>query len=225
VAVTGLFERALGEEWDELHPELRARYSLTSDEDASLLGSGRIDLSRSLLAYPVLWLGTAEDFLFPEDGFDVPFTIRTDAFVDGEGYEALTFRRHFDTEPRREFVDTFRWNPERECVTNLFGTEGRVVADLYPTVEDGALRLEVGDQWLRLWDYVPLPEPLWVDAVARDWYDEGAGRHRIGATISNPLAGHVFGYQGVFDLEREPASDERPSHPSMRSVDLPREDR
>ena len=222
--MTGLFERALGDEWNSLHPALRERYSLTSTDDRSLLGSGRIDLSRNVLAYPILWAGTAEDFLFPEAGFDIPFTIRTDAFEDTEGYEALTFRREFDTEPRRTFVDTFRWNPERECVTNLFGREGRVVADLYPTVEDGALRLEVGDQWVRAWDYHPLPEPLWVDAVTRDWYDEGAERHRIGATITNPLVGHVFGYTGVFDLEREPASDERVTHPALRSVDLPAED-
>lgn len=223
--MSGLFERALGDAWTDLHPKLRERYSLTSDDDTSLLGSGRIDLSRNLLAYPILWLGTAEDFLFPEEGFDVPFTIRADAWVDDAGHEALTFRREFDTEPRRTFVDTFRWNPERECVCNLFGREGRVVADLYPTVEDGALRLEVGDQWLRTWEYLSLPEPLWVDAVARDWYDEGAGRYRIGATITNPLVGHVFGYAGVFDLEREAPSDRRVSHPSLRSVDLPAEDR
>ena len=151
-------------------------------------------------------------------------SIRADAFVDGNGYEALTFRRSFDTEPRRRFVDTFRWNPDRKCVTNLFGNEGRVVADLYPTVEDGALRLEVGDQWLRTWEYHALPEPLWVDAVARDWYDEGAGRYRIGATITNPLVGHVFGYTGVFDVEREAPSDERASHPTVRRIDLPDED-
>jgi len=89
--VTGLFERALGDEWDELHPQIRDWYGLVAAKDREAVGTGEMHrLSRHPLALPVLWLGTVEDFLFPEgEGTDVPFSITSEAFADGNGYSAF----------------------------------------------------------------------------------------------------------------------------------------
>lgn len=145
--MTSPFERALDDEWGDLHPRLRERYDLEADDDRTAVGRGRMShLTHNALALPVLWLGTTRNFLFPEDGWDVPFEIRTDAFTDARGHGALTLRRRFGTDPTRRFDDTMRWNPERGCITDLFGTDGRVAADVHLSVADGGLVIELGDQ-------------------------------------------------------------------------------
>ena len=221
--VTGLFERALGDAWAALHPEIRDRYGVVAGDDRAVVGRGRMhELRRSALAVPLLWLGTRDDFLFPEAGTDVPFEMETGAFVDDRGFEALSLRRRFGTDPPREFVDTLRWNPERGCITDCFGRHGVVVADVHLSVEDDALALEIGDQWLRAGDrYLRLPAVMAAGGTLRDRYDDDAGEFRVAAEIANPLVGPVFGYRGSFDTEfREVPADRRPES-SLGGIPLP----
>ncbi|WP_435151544.1 DUF4166 domain-containing protein [Haladaptatus sp. DFWS20] len=227
MAVTSLFERALGDDWERLHPEIPERYGLVSDDNRMAIGRGRMTrLSRGAIALPALWLGTTQNFLFPEGGTDVPFEIRSNAFTDPQGYEALWLRRQFETNSVRRFDDTMRWNPERTCITDFYGTDGRIVADIHLSVEDGGLVIRLGDQWIRVGErYVSLPEPLTADATLQDWYDEYAGRFRVTAAVTNPLAGHIFGYQGVFDNELRNADGNRATDTTIRRVRLPGESR
>ncbi|OAQ53181.1 hypothetical protein HTG_06815 [Natrinema mahii] len=225
--MTGLFERAVGEGWDTLHPRVRERYGLEAGEDRQAVGVGRMDdLQRNPLATPIRWLATLDDFLFPEGGTDVPFSIVTEAFVDDAGNEALCLHRRFGTDPPREFVDTLRWNPARGCLTDLFGRRGHVAADLHVRADDGALALSIGTQWLRAGGrYVALPGPLSVDGRLRDWYDDDSDRFRVAADITNPIVGTVFGYTGRFEsdfraVDRDAAARTRSD---LGGVDLPGE--
>lgn len=221
--MTSLFERALGEAWEALHPRLRQRYGLVSDQDCHAVGTGTMhELTRHVLAVPVLWLGTNDDFLFPESGTDVPFTITTDAFVDDAGHEALFLRRHFEIDPPRDFVDTLRWNPERGCIADCFGRHGHVVADLHLHEADGTLALTLGTQWLRVGGrYLRLPGPLSVDATLRDRYDDDAEAFRVTATIRNPLIGQVFGYRGQFHNDFRPADPPASTSSKLDRIELP----
>lgn len=221
--MTGLFRRALGESWDDLHPKVRERYGVVADEDREVVGSGEMSrLRRSTLALPALWLGTFDDFVFPESGTDVPFTITTEAFVDDEGFEALFLRRRFELGRTREFVDTLRWNPARNCVTDMFGRRGLMVSDLHFGVEGDRLALSIGRQWLRVGGrYLPVPGPLAAGGTLYDWYDEETGRYNVAADIENPLIGTVFGYEGEFDNEFRAVDPERPTTSALGSVPLP----
>ncbi|MDS0476089.1 DUF4166 domain-containing protein [Natrinema sp. 1APR25-10V2] len=223
--MTGLFERAVGDDWDTLHPRVRERYGLESGEDREAVGVGRMDdLERSTLALPVLWLGTIDDFLFPEGGTDVPFRITTEAFVDDAGNEALFLHRTFETDPPREFVDTLRWNPARGCITDLFGRRGLVAADLRVRADDGALALSIGTQWLRAGDtYVALPDRLSIDGRLRDWYDAESARFRVAAEITNSLIGTVFGYTGTFESDFRAVDRDATTSATHGGVDLPGE--
>lgn len=223
--MTGLFEREVGDEWRSLHPRVRNRYGLESGEGREALGVGRMhDLDRHPLAVPALWLGTLDDFLFPERGTDVPFTIVTEPFVDDEGNEALVLRRRFETAPPRTFVDTLRWNPARGCLTDLFGRHGRVAADLHIEAEDGELVLSIGTQWFRVGGrYLALPSPLAVDGRLRDWFDDEDGRFRVSAAITNPVLGTVFEYEGAFRNEFRALAASAPPPSTLGGVALPGE--
>ncbi|ESP89421.1 DUF4166 domain-containing protein [Candidatus Halobonum tyrrellensis] len=223
--VTGLFERALGDDWDDLHPAIRERYGLTAGDGRTAVGRGVMDrVDRNPLALPALWLGTLDDFLFPEAGTHVPFTVAAEAFVDDAGREALFLRRRFDTDPPREFVDTLRWNPERGCLADYFGHHGAVVADVHLGVEGDALALRVGDQWLRAGDrFLPLPGLLSARGTLRDRYDDDADEFRVEAEITTPIlapVGPVFGYRGRFENEFRATGDDRVGS-SLGGVPLP----
>ncbi|PSQ19216.1 DUF4166 domain-containing protein [Halobacteriales archaeon QS_8_69_26] len=221
--MSGLFERALGDAWDDLHPRIRDRYGVVAGDDREVVGEGEMSrLRRSTLALPALWLGTFDDFVFPESGTDVPFTITTEAFVDDEGYEALFLRRRFELARTREFVDTLRWNPHRDCVTDMFGRSGWMVSDVHLESEGDRLALSIGRQWLRVGGrYVPVPGPLAAGGTLYDWYDDEAGRFTVAAEIENPLIGTVFGYEGTFESESREVSPDRETTSRLGGVRLP----
>ncbi|MEY7849161.1 DUF4166 domain-containing protein [Natrarchaeobius sp. A-rgal3] len=223
--MTGLFERAVGEDWSTLHPQVRDRYGLEVAGGREAVGVGRMDeLTRSPLALPVLWLATIDDFLFPEGGTDVRFSVVTEPFVDGNGNEALRLERRFDTSPPRTFVDTLRWNPARDCIVDLFGTRGHVAADLYADAEDGALALSIGTQYLRVGGRsLALPGPLSARGRLTDWYDDETECFRVEADIENPLVGSIFGYEGSFQNDFRSVDDGSASRPPLADVELPGE--
>lgn len=223
--MTSLFERALGDDRSDLHPKLRERYDLVDDDDRIAVGRGTMTrLSTGAVAWPVLWLATRQDFVFPEGGRDVPFTIETHAAVDADGNEALHLRRHFETDPPRDFVDVLRWNPRDDCLTNLFGRDGYVAANLDLAVEDGGIAIEIGTQWVRVGGrWVRLPGPLGAGGSLRDWYDDYADRYRVAASITNALAGHLVGYHGGFENTIEDAPADFPGNRRLLEMELPSE--
>lgn len=218
-----LFERALGDDWAALHPRLRDRYGLVTDDDHVAVGRGAMrELRRSALAIPLLTLTAVDDFLFPEAGRDVAFSITSEPFVDERGNEALALRREFETAPPRTLVDTLRWNPARGCITDLFGRRGLVAADVHVTVDDRDLILSVGAQWLRAGGrYLHLPGPLAARGSIRDAFDEADGRFRATASITSPILGEVFGYAGHFEHEFRDAGSTPTSERPGRVAALP----
>ena len=222
--MTSLFEREVGSGWETLHPRLRERYGLDASEGREAVGVGRLaTLGHSPRAVPALWLGPIDDTLFPEGGTDVPFTIITTAFLDGNGNEALVLDRRFDTTPPRRFVDTLRWNSDRGCLTDLYGHRGVIAADLHVRADGGTLVLSIGSQWLRLRDrYVELPSLLAVDGQLRDWYDDDRDRFRVAADVTNPLVGQVIGYEGTFENEFR-AAERVGGMPALGAIELPSE--
>ena len=224
--MTGLFERAVGEGWENLHPRVRDRYGLVAADGHEAVGIGRMrSLESHPLAGPALRLGTVDDFLFPEGGTDVPFEIVTESFVDDAGFEALHLRRRFRTDPPRTFVDTLRWDPDRGRVVDLFGRRGLVAAELCIREVDGHLALSIGPQWLRVGGRYPrIPDLVSAGGRLRDYYDEAAARFRVAAEITSPLLGTVFRYDGVFESAFRPArGSERATESALSGVPLPGE--
>lgn len=195
-----LFARALGDDWPAVHAAIRDRYGLTSDDDRVAVGSGRMDrVAAGLLTRPALWLLARRDAAVPESGTDVPFEIRSYAFRDGRGREALALRRSFEFDRTRRFVDVLRWDPDRGRIVDFLGTDGRLAVALDPTTVDGALRFDLAEQWLWVAGaYRRVPAACRVEGEIVDRYDDAAGRFSVEASVGSPL-GAAFGFRGTFE--------------------------
>ena len=209
--MTGVYERALGEAADDLHPKVRERYAI-GPGDGAVVGRGEMDIDNGTLALPALYAMPARDLLFPETGTDVPFTVTTVAYRLDD-YDAMTTRREFDFgDARRRFDSVTVWDHEHDRLLDFLGRGGHVASELRPRVEDGVLVVVGGRQWLRAGSrYVPLPGPLAADVEVRDRYDDADECYHVLGTVRSALAGRILRYQGTFTQTVEamdPAPDE-----------------
>ncbi|MCT9096257.1 DUF4166 domain-containing protein [Haloarchaeobius sp. HME9146] len=215
--MTGVYEYALGDEADDLHPMVRDRYGIGPDEGTACVGRGRMHISRGTHTLPVLYAMTTQNLLFPEAGSDVPFTVTTVGWEHDAGYEVLTTAREFEFDrTRRRFDSLTVWDHENERLLDFLGTDGLIASELHPRVENGALVVEGGKQWLNVGSrFVSLPGPMAASVEVRDRYDETDEQFHVTATVENTLAGHILSYRGAFTQALEPMetvpADLRPS--------------
>jgi hypothetical protein len=196
--MTGVYERALGDAADDLHPRVRERYAI-GPGDGAVVGRGEMDIENGTLALPALYAMPARDLLFPETGTDVPFTVTTVAY-ELDGHEAMTTRRTFEFgDTQRRFDSVTVWDHDHDRLLDFLGRGGLIASELRPRVEDGALVVGGGRQWLRAGGrYVPLPGPLAADVEVRDRYSEDDERYHVLGTVRSALTGRILRYRGTF---------------------------
>jgi len=219
--MTGVYERALGEAAEDLHPKVRDRYSL-GPEDGATVGRGRMDISRGVHVLPTLYAMTTRDMLFPEAGTDIRFAVTTVGY-ELSGHEAMTTRRTFNFDgTRRRFDSVTVWDAENDRLLDYLGRGGPIATELNPRVEDGALVVEAGRQWLhRKGRYVSLPDAMAAGVEVRDRYDEPGECYHVLATVENPLAGHILSYRGTFTQEESIDRDIETLQPLTQLPALP----
>jgi hypothetical protein len=203
--VTGVYARALGDAVSELHPKVQERYGTESGPGVVTVGRGEMDVSNGLLARPALYAMTTQNLLFPETGTDVPFTVTSVEYLTDAGHQVLGMRREFEFDGAvRRFDSRTLWDADGERLLDFLGSGGRLVSELLPRVEDGALVVEGGRQWLRaVGRYLPLPGPLGTNVTVRDYYDEEAERLHVHASLRSTLVGEIVTYDGQFTQERD----------------------
>lgn len=202
--MTSIFARALGSDFDNLHPRMQERFGVGVGDRRACIGRGtmeRIWRGRAVVA-PFLRLGAQRNLLFPETGVNVPFTIENYPYVDGFGRETVTFVRTFEVRPglRRRFDATMVFDPERQVVVDYLGTHQHVAADLDISVDErgglcidcDVMRLHEGPISVRM--------PSWIcgRARVREYWDQQAACFRISVEVKHPVVGPVFGYHGSF---------------------------
>ncbi|MEV6826142.1 DUF4166 domain-containing protein [Amycolatopsis sp. NPDC051102] len=198
--MTGVFERALGADFANLHPKVRERLALSGGR--GMIGHGVMDrIWRGRhFTLPFLWLGSARHILFPDCGRNVPFTIENYPYVDGHGRETLSFVRTFEFPRRRRRFDAqMVYSPGRGLVDYL-GTHQHLAVDLAVTARpDGGFRIRSGEFRLQEGPLrTRLPRVLTGTATVDEWFDPVAGLFRIEVAVVNPRFGPVFGYEGSF---------------------------
>jgi hypothetical protein len=214
--VTSIYERALGADFERLHPRIRQRFGFGSGDRIACIGRGVMDRiwHGRFYTVPFLALGTWRRIMFPERGTNVPFSIRNYAYRDSFGRETVTWIRSFDTRKPRRFDATMIYSEQRARVVDYLGTHQHLAVDIAFTVDkDGGLRLRSGEQ--RFYEgRLAFRFPMFLSGIAevREWYDDREACYRIAVHVSNPVWGPLFGYEGRFDVEWVPcAADEVPA--------------
>ncbi|MER5784405.1 DUF4166 domain-containing protein [Streptomyces mobaraensis] len=205
--MTSIFQRALGADFDRLHPQIRRRFSVGLDSGTACVGRGTMDRVRHGRGFvrPFLALGGTRNILVPRAGRDVPFTIENVPYRDSYGRETVTFVRTFAFPggDRRRFDATMIWSPERGCVVDYLGTHQHLATDLHFSADaDGSLVIRSGEHRFREGPVdVRVPDLIAGDAVVRESYDDAAGCFRIRVAVTNRRFGPLFGYSGSFTAD------------------------
>ncbi|WP_163506464.1 DUF4166 domain-containing protein [Fodinicola acaciae] len=218
--MTSIFQRALGADFDRLHPQLRRRFGFSSGH--ACVGTGVMDEVWRGKAFtrPFLALGARRHILVPKIGADVPFVIENYAYRDSYGRETVTFVRTFDFDRPHRWDATMVYSEERGTVVDYLGTHQHLAVDLAMSVDDGDLVIRTGAQ---RWTEGPVTfgVPLLVSGVAtvRESYDDALGKFRISVRVDNHRFGPLFGYHGAFVAsyaERAAPARIRPRRETLR---------
>lgn len=204
--MTSIFRRALGAEFDRLHPQLQRRFGFSSVDRVAAAGSGVMERVWRGAAFtlPFLYLGTRRHILFPEQGRDVAFVIENYAYPDSYGRETVTFVRTFELPGgrRRRFDATMVYDPVRGRVVDYLGTHQHLAVDLELSVDRrGGLCIRSGEQRFRE-GRVDFRFPLALSGRAElhEWYDDERQQFGIRVRVSNRRFGPLFGYHGTFTV-------------------------
>jgi hypothetical protein len=203
--VTSIYQRALGAEFERLHPQIRRRFGFASRDGVAAIGTGVMDeiWRGGPYTLPFLYVGTWRRIMFPERAKRVPFRIENYAYVDGFGRETVTWLRTFHTRRVRRFDAYMVYSEQRGCVVDYLGTHQHLAVDLQLRADGGGgLRLRSGAQ--RFYEGpLGFRFPLLFSGVAdvHEWYDDARGQFGIEVRVTNARWGPLFGYRGWFDVE------------------------
>ena len=214
-----VYERALGERFAGLDPQLRAYFGRIAQGCAGA-GQGVFHEAglRAGWLRPVFVVLGRWHIAFAERGTDVPFTVRNVPTPDG----ALTARRAFQfAGATREMRDTMRVVGDR--IVDSIGPRGRFEVEFELDAVEGGLTMEsrrIAVRLGRLRLSVPpivkirLWERVWsegsrrfVSSLRSSLNDRGAAAHtqHVDVRITVPLLGEVYGYRGTFAYAVVPA--------------------
>jgi hypothetical protein len=210
-STTSIFARAMGGDFERLHPMLRRRFGVGLAAGYACIGRGTMSCVRRgpWWTVPFLQLGRFRNILVPEVGEQVPFSIQNFPYRDPLGRETVTFVRHFRM-PRavRRFDATMVLGEDGRIIDYL-GSHQHLAVDLDVRAEaDGSLVLRSGAQ--RFYEGpVGFRFPLLFSGSAevRESYDDDAGVFRISLDVRNRFFGFLFGYEGEFRCEFPEAAD------------------
>lgn len=203
--MTSIYQRALGADFNRLHPQIQRRFGFCSHDGIASIGRGVMDeiWRGRFYTLPFLYVGTWRRIMFPEQGRNVPFTIENYAYRDSFNRETVTWVRTFETSRRRRFDATMIYSEQRRRIVDYLGSHQHLAVDIDLSVaENGGLCLRSGAQ--RFYErLVGFSFPMLASGVADvcEWFDDASGKFRIDVNVHNATWGPLFGYRGWFDVE------------------------
>jgi hypothetical protein len=204
--VTSIFQRALGADYERLHPRLQQRFAMSAASGTAQLGHGVMtSMTRSPLAViPVLAFGARRRLELPGTGRHVPFDLANYAYLDSFGRDTFAYSRRFQLPGQvRRFDDTMIYSEQRRSIVNYLGSHQDVAAELRLEVTpQGWMRMIGGAQRLYLGAFgIPLPGPMAARAEVLETVD--GDRFTISVDIGSAV-GRLVSYRGWFVMREEP---------------------
>lgn len=194
----------MGNDFNRLHPMLQQRYNLPVDAVFKASGIMNNIQGGPRWLYPFFRAGIRWKLLFPEQGKDIPFTIKNRAFVGDTGNSQVHWERIFYFgDKKRYFNALMSLDPERLIIQDYLGEPHLFYSDLALHVtNDGSLTIESLGQRLVLGKIeIPLPRLFQGLATVTERYDDKRALYHIHVTVRNPLIGIVFSYEGTFSAD------------------------
>ena len=221
-----IYQRALGDEFKRLHPQIRRKFEITSADGVMSFGRGVMESIWKGRFYttPFLHLGAKRRVLFAETGSNIPFELENYSYVDGLGRETVTWNRTFGLATPRRFDETMIFSERRRCIVVYAGTHQHVAVELHLRASaDGSLSMQTGAQRLFEWP-IGIRFPLLLSGVARVHlrFDDDAQHLCVNVDIRNRIFGTIFGYRGWVTSEFRPClanqipADARPRREERR---------
>ena len=204
-SMSSIYQRALGSNFNRLHPQIQRRFSLSSSQGEAAIGTGVMEEIWHGPAYtlPFLYIGAWRRIMFPETGRNIPFQIENYAYIDRFGRETVTWIRTFKGFRQRRFDAYMIYSEQRNCIVDYLGTHQHLAVDIDLKVADnGGLSLRSGAQ--RFYEGpVAFSFPILFSGIADvcEWYDDISRCFRISVDVRNQAWGKLFGYRGSFQVE------------------------
>jgi Domain of unknown function (DUF4166) len=122
--MTSIYRRALGSDFERLHPQIQRRFGFDSSDGIASVGTGVMDTvwRGRFWTVPFLYSGAWRRIMFPEVGENIPFTIENYAFRDDFGRETVSLIRTFDSTKRRRFDAYMIYSDERGRIVDYLGS-------------------------------------------------------------------------------------------------------
>lgn len=203
--MSSIYRRALGSDFDRLHPQIQRRFGFSSLDGVAAIGRGTMERiwRGPYYTLPFLYIGAWRNIMFPEVGRNIPFTIENYAFVDQFGRETVTWVRTFQSRRTRRFDAYMIYSEARGKIVDYLGTHQHLAVDIDLAVDnEGGLCLTSGAQ--RFYEGpVGFSFPMLASGFAqvREWFDESTDRFRIRVDVRNRAFGRLFGYEGSFQVD------------------------
>ncbi|WP_440881332.1 DUF4166 domain-containing protein [Tenacibaculum sp. C7A-26P2] len=201
-----IYQKALGSNFNKLHPKIQKRFGFNSTDKIASVGKG---VMQSVwygkpFILPFLYIGTWRNIMFPQKGKYIPFTIENYAYKDKFGRETVTWVRKYQFPKRvRRFDATMIYSEQRKRIVDYLGTHQHLAVDIEMTVaENGGIKLRSGEQ--RFYEgFLNFKFPMLFSGEANvcEWYDDKEQKFKISVVVSNKIWGKLFGYEGTFETE------------------------
>lgn len=189
----------------QLHPRLRTYFSRIPDGHVGR-GEGVFDVvgTPKRWLWPLLALFAHDGVMFPAWERDVPFVVENRPVVGRDGDAAVRAARTFRFR-RGPAVMVDAITAERGTLVDHLGRHGRLRAALRIEVEAGALRLvSTRVSFVVRGREVRLPSVIAPCVTLVERFDDDAARQRVSLTLTAPLVGTIYRYEGAFMYEIVP---------------------
>ena len=196
-----IYETLLGKDFSKLHPMLQARYRLPINEEFFAVGTMDVIQSGPKIMRPIYHLFTHNQFLFPESGEHIPFTISNRSYLNESKLGEVSWERtFFFPNATRKFHATMTVELERKVVKDYLGDPAIFYSDLqFHVTEEGFLLIKSGEQRIVApGREIRLPRKLTGRVTVMEGYDDRLGVYTIHVSIFNDVIGRVMQYAGTF---------------------------
>lgn len=207
--IHSIYQKALGTDFERLHPHIQKRFGFSSQDKIAAIGSGVMEQiwHGPFYTLPFLYVGTWRNIMFPQRGRNIPFTIENYAYLDRFGRETMTWLRKFNfNNQTRRFDATMIYSEQRQRIVDYLGTHQHLAVDIDLAVDsNGGLRLRSGEQ--RFYEKpFAFRFPMLFSGIADvcEWYDDEVQKFKIEVRVKNKVWGDLFGYRGSFEVSYKP---------------------